>query len=179
MFQYSLWKHPDTLPGQQNKQKAQVEPLNLPCLVWQEPSWPGVSKGGDSEAGGPPTVADTFNHSKDWGFHPGTLGTKEMKLLFSDKNLAPHLRLSSLYYGPPGGGQCKLTGHCPHAPKPTISPAEQEFCWEEAWVPGGLWPLQYLQPSVSRGLLKDINMPTWEWWTASVCSSQKPGLQQT
>lgn len=67
MFQYSLWKHPDTLPGQQNKQKAQVEPPQPPCLVWQEPSWPGSLRMGTVRLVVTLAVADTFNHSlQDW-----------------------------------------------------------------------------------------------------------------
>ena len=74
-----LWKHPDTLPGQQNKQKAQVEPPQppVPSLAGALLAW--VSKGGDSEAGGPLAVADTFNHSKDWGFYLISLGAKEIR----------------------------------------------------------------------------------------------------
>ena len=74
----SLWKHPDTPPGQQNWQKALTPHAHpMPSQAGALLAW--VSKGGGSEAGGPLAVADTFNHSKDWGFHLICLGTKEIR----------------------------------------------------------------------------------------------------
>lgn len=79
MFQSYCGNIQTHLQGSRTNRRLRWSPLTPPYLVWQEPSWPGSLKGGDSETGGPLAVADTFNHSKDWGFYLISLGAKEIR----------------------------------------------------------------------------------------------------